>query len=49
MALKCLQNHTAEKEQRFRDEINIMKDISEVGGIMPIVDYDMDNLWYVIQ
>lgn len=48
MALKCLQNHTAEKEQRFRDEINIMKDNSEVGGIMPILDYDLDNLWYTM-
>ena len=48
VALKCLQNRTEEKEHRFQDEINIMRGNSEVGGILPILDYDSDNLWYTM-
>ena len=48
IALKCLRNRTEEKEQRFRDEINIMRSNSKVGGILPILDYDLDNLWYTM-
>lgn len=48
VALKCLQNHSEEKEQRFRDEVNIILDNLDVGGIIPILDYDLDNLWYTM-
>lgn len=48
VALKCLQNHSEEKEQRFRDEVNIIRDNLDVGGIIPILDYDLDNLWYTM-
>lgn len=48
VALKKLINRTIEKEQRFSDEIRIMHQNSDIPGIMPIHDMDMDNSWYTM-
>lgn len=48
LALKYLSVRSEEKEQRFLDEVKIMKDNASISGIMPILDFDLDNYWYVM-
>lgn len=48
-ALKELKDFASEKKQRFLDEIQIMKKAGTViEGIIPIVDSDESELWYVM-
>lgn len=48
-ALKELKKLDSEKKQRFLDEIQIMEKASAViEGIIPIVDSDESELWYVM-
>lgn len=48
LALKYLYVRSEEKEQRFHDEVKVMKDNAIISGIMPILDFDLDNYWYVM-
>ena len=49
VALKVLRNRGDEKEQRFRDEIAVMREnAGTIEGILPIIDYDCDNCWYTM-
>ena len=48
LALKYLSVRSEEKEQRFHDEVKIMKDNASISGIMPILDFNLDNYWYVM-
>lgn len=48
-ALKELTNGSNEKKTRFIDEINIIKDnCRKVKGIIPIIDYSIDEYWYTM-
>ena len=47
-ALKILQQRSKEKIARFQEEIEIMVNNRDIDGVMPILDYDKDNLWYTM-
>lgn len=47
-ALKRLQQRSKEKITRFQEEIDIMANNGDIEGVMPIIDYDKDNLWYTM-
>ena len=48
-ALKKLTKHTTEREQRFLNEIRILKQWSKkINGIMPICDYSETEFWYTM-
>ena len=47
-ALKSLQQRSKEKIARFQEEIDIMVNNRGIEGVMPIIDYDKDNLWYTM-
>lgn len=48
VALKYLSMRNEEKEKRFIDEINSMKQNKDIDGIMPVLDADLENYWYVM-
>lgn len=43
LALKYLSVRSEEKEQRFHDEVKIMKDNASISGIMPILDFNLED------
>jgi len=47
-ALKSLQQRSKEKIARFQEEIDIMVNNRGIEGVMPIIDYDKENLWYTM-
>lgn len=48
-ALKELKNFGSEKNQRFLNEIQIMKNVGkEIDGVMPIIDSNESEFWYVM-
>lgn len=49
-AIKLLDDKTHEKITRFRDEINVMRTCASNGieGIMPIIDFNIGECWYVM-
>ncbi len=46
--VKRLVNRSEEKKQRFLDEIDVMQRCAGIPGVMPIVDADKSELWYVM-
>ena len=48
-AIKRLQNDSnKEKIERFKNEIKTMNNCSSIKGVMPIIDFDLDGLWYIM-
>ena len=48
-ALKELKNVDSEKQQRFLDEIQVMKKAgAEIKGIIPIIDSNESEFWYAM-
>ena len=51
-AIKILdkRNKNKDKISRFKDEIKVMIDCATRGieGVMPIIDYNIDESWYVM-
>lgn len=49
VALKSLRNRNEEKCIRFRNEIKIeYENAPLIQGILPIIDYDLEELWYTM-
>lgn len=46
--IKVLQQKDAEAITRFNQEIEVMNGLSGVEGVIPIVDYDTNEHWYVM-
>ena len=50
-AIKILTDrHDSDKVERFTREIDVVKNIvsDQIGGVLPILDADKDDLWYVM-
>lgn len=49
-ALKALKNFSAEKQQRFEDEISILQRCTneKIVGVLPIIDFDTEQYWYTM-
>ena len=47
-ALKELRECSPEKKGRFREEIKIMSENKDIIGIIPIIEYNLEECWYVM-
>lgn len=49
-AIKILDKNNKDKISRFKDEIKVMRYCAKKGieGVMPIIDYNIDESWYVM-
>ena len=49
-AIKILDKNSKDKISRFKDEIKVMRYCAKKGieGVMPIIDYNIDESWYVM-